>query len=144
MVTGALASTATDILDIHAGFLPMPLEIERQRHRAAVRLCTLPETHPLAQHITDAARKRRRKRHFSPLHDLMDRYGLHPRVMEKKKVVRFPVSWDPRIELVICEGINEACEAAVQDKADVQVFTDGSGFQGGVGASAVLYWDDQE
>ncbi|THU86190.1 hypothetical protein K435DRAFT_684203 [Dendrothele bispora CBS 962.96] len=30
IVTGALSSTATDILDIHAGLLPMPLEIERQ------------------------------------------------------------------------------------------------------------------
>ncbi|KAJ3777928.1 hypothetical protein FB446DRAFT_608877, partial [Lentinula raphanica] len=29
MITGAMTTTATDILDIHAALLPMPLEIER-------------------------------------------------------------------------------------------------------------------
>ncbi|THU99557.1 hypothetical protein K435DRAFT_794817 [Dendrothele bispora CBS 962.96] len=38
IITGALHTTATDILDIHAGLLPMPLEVKRQRQRDAAPL----------------------------------------------------------------------------------------------------------
>ncbi|KAJ3911593.1 hypothetical protein F5877DRAFT_55130, partial [Lentinula edodes] len=35
MIMGAMSTMASDILDIHAALLPAPLEVERQRHRAA-------------------------------------------------------------------------------------------------------------
>ncbi|KAJ3832988.1 hypothetical protein F5878DRAFT_513075, partial [Lentinula raphanica] len=144
LITGAMNTTATDILDIHAALLPMPLEIERHRHRAATRLTTLPASHPLAENVKKASRYSRRSRHFSPLHELMGTFGLKPARMETRKAVRYEANWDPKLNINIYDNEREAMRALRLDEAEVQVFTDGSGFQGGVGAAAVLYRDGEE
>lgn len=144
MISGAMKTTASDILDIHSALLPMNLEIERQRQRAAVRLTTLSDTHPLASRIHSAARNSRRRRHFSPLHDLMHAYQLKPKRIEKKKAVRFAAEWDPYLEIRIFEDEDEARKALQEDDADVKVFSDGSGYKGGVGAAAVMYEEEEE
>ncbi|GAW04685.1 115 kDa protein in type-1 retrotransposable element R1DM [Lentinula edodes] len=118
LITGAMTTTATDILNIHAALLPLPLEIERHQHRAAIRLLTLPEEHPLSDRIKDGARNQRRTYHFSPIHDLMARYGLKPNYMEKRRAVRYEASWDPKLTVNIWEGY--------------------------VGTSAILYRNGQE
>jgi hypothetical protein len=46
-ITGALRTTPTDLVDAHAGILPMDLLLLKNTHKAAVRLCTLPNSHPL-------------------------------------------------------------------------------------------------
>jgi hypothetical protein len=46
-ITGALCTTATDVLDLHANLLPVELLFHKVCHRAAVHLATLPDTHPL-------------------------------------------------------------------------------------------------
>ncbi|THV06999.1 hypothetical protein K435DRAFT_621119, partial [Dendrothele bispora CBS 962.96] len=76
IITGALSTTATDILDLHAGLLPLPLEIKRHRQRDAARLCTLPDTHPLFLQLQRAAKHPRLAKHISPLHDLLHSFGL--------------------------------------------------------------------
>lgn len=45
MITGAMRSTATDILDAHANILPFHLMVEKVICNAATRLATLPKTH---------------------------------------------------------------------------------------------------
>ena len=47
-ITGALQSTATDVLDLHANVLSIELLLHCVCHRAAVRLAMLPASHPLA------------------------------------------------------------------------------------------------
>ena len=47
VITGALRSTATDILDLHAGTWPVRLLLLRLCHRAALRLASLLDGHPL-------------------------------------------------------------------------------------------------
>lgn len=136
-----MSTTATDILDIHTALLPLDLEVERQCHRAAVRLTTLPNTHPIAPHVACAARNTRHTKHLSSLHDLMCTYELKPKVIEKKKVVRFKSSWDPQLTLKVAETKEEAVVMVKQDDAEVQCFSDGSGYKGGVGAASVLYRD---
>jgi hypothetical protein len=46
-ITGALRSTATDILDLHANLLPTELLFHKVCHSATLRLKTLPPSHPL-------------------------------------------------------------------------------------------------
>ena len=57
-ITGAMKTTATDILDAHANLLPMQLLVEKMRARAAIRMATLPKSHPLEQHIRRVATRR--------------------------------------------------------------------------------------
>ena len=53
-ITGAMHSTATDILDAHADLLPFTLLVNQICQRAALRLSTLPDTHPLYKHVKKA------------------------------------------------------------------------------------------
>jgi len=46
-ITGAMHTTATDMLDLHAGIWPMDLMLHRVCHRAALRVVSLPGSHPL-------------------------------------------------------------------------------------------------
>ena len=47
-IMGALHSTATDVLDLHANLLPVKLLLHKVCHRATIQLVTLPASHPLA------------------------------------------------------------------------------------------------
>ena len=46
-ITGALRTTATDVMEAHANIPPVKLLMHKVCHRAAIRLATLPESHPL-------------------------------------------------------------------------------------------------
>ena len=46
-IEGSMKSTLTDLLDTHASLLLVKLMLLHICHRAAVRLYTLPDTHPL-------------------------------------------------------------------------------------------------
>jgi hypothetical protein len=45
--TGAMRTTPTDLLDAHADLLPFELLVDKKCHTAALRLATLPASHPL-------------------------------------------------------------------------------------------------
>ena len=53
-ITGTLCTTPTpnDFADAHAGILPIDLALCKATHRAAIRLLTLPPSHPLHNIIT--------------------------------------------------------------------------------------------
>jgi len=46
-ITGAMRTTATNVLDLHTGLLPMRLALHRLCHWATLRIASLPEEHPL-------------------------------------------------------------------------------------------------
>jgi hypothetical protein len=81
-ITGTMKTTATDVLDAHANLLPMQLLVEKMRARAAIRMATLPKSHPLEQHIRRVA-TRRIKRHPAPIHGLLHDFGVRPTDIEK-------------------------------------------------------------
>ena len=74
-ITGALCTTPTDALDVHAGIFPIELELQKACHRAAVRLASLPEEHPLRQTVQKES-KRTPVKHLSPLHVLFCSTGI--------------------------------------------------------------------
>ena len=80
-ITGALRSTATDMLDLHANVLPVELLLHCICHRAAVCLVTLPTSHPLAPVFCMRA-KRFIKSHHSPLHELAFIFDISPDSVE--------------------------------------------------------------
>jgi hypothetical protein len=55
-ITGAIRTTAGDVLDVHANLLPVDLLLNKILFRASTRLCSLPHTHPLRDTIRTAAR----------------------------------------------------------------------------------------
>lgn len=64
--TGALSSIPTDVLDTYAGLLPIRHLPDKLRYGAAMRLATLPETHPLytATNSTSTWTRCRRSRQY--------------------------------------------------------------------------------
>jgi ribonuclease HI len=138
MITGAMKTTATDVIEVMANLLPFHLLVDKHRHRAAMRLATLPRSHPLHKPIENAA-NRLVKRHPTPLHDLMHRYGIQPKKTETIEAVRFGTRWIPGLATEMIDDIDRAIESIRDDDPDIKVFTDGSGMEGKIGAAAVLY-----
>jgi hypothetical protein len=80
-ITGCLRTMPTDLLDLHAATLPIHLEIDKHCHRAAAHIATLPPVHPLHKPAKKCA-SCSVKRHTSPLHKLMNTYGIRPSNLE--------------------------------------------------------------
>jgi hypothetical protein len=51
MITGAMKTTATDVVEVMANLILFNLLVDKYRQRAAIRLATLPPTHPLHKPI---------------------------------------------------------------------------------------------
>src|ERR1700679_318337 len=74
-ITGTLRTTPTDLIDAHAGVLPMELALLKACHRSIVRLLTLPVTHPLHQIVRQAKRSTTTK-HQNPIAQLLKEFKL--------------------------------------------------------------------
>ena len=139
-ITGALSTAAGDTLDIHANLFPTDLLFSKILFRSAVRLCSLPKSHPLHEAIQKAAR-RKVKRHRSPIHNLLSLCKTTPEKVETVSAVRRSPGYKVAFTTHICSSKDQALEIAedIERKHPIQVFCDGSGYEGGIGASAVLY-----
>ena len=72
MITGAMKSTATDVLEVMANLIPFHILVDKTHQRAALHLATLPPFHPLHKMVLNVA-SRLVKWHPTLLHDLMHR-----------------------------------------------------------------------
>ena len=54
-ITGAMKTTASSVLDVLAGLLPIHLAVDKWRHNAAITLATVPEKHPIYNLMKRAA-----------------------------------------------------------------------------------------
>jgi ribonuclease HI len=117
----------------------MYLKIGRQQHNAALRMATLPPSHPLHKSFRKAY-NRQPKRHKSPLHYLATCIEAPPDEIEELPVVR--INPAQRHVLPVSIVIPENKEASTRVEAHaaetIRVFTDGSSHNGKVGAAAVL------
>ena len=138
LITGAMRTTASSILNVFAGLLPIHLAVDKWRYNAAITLATIPEKHPLYS-LTKRAAQRYVQSHPSPLHELFHTYDVNPKLMEKIKPVRHPSTWKPGITTIIPKSKEEAIRGCRGDKSEIQIFTDGSLTEKGVGAAAVVY-----
>ena len=136
-ISRAMSTTAGDAAEIHAGLLPFRSYVSDAQHRAALRMCTLPSTHPLSKAVKNA-RGRRIKTHTTRINDLIWSFELDPERIEKVEAVGWETGWKPAMEREIASTKERAIEEEARDTAEIKVFTDGSGVEGGVGAAAVL------
>lgn len=141
LITGAMRTSPTDILEAHANLPPLDILINRICHRETTRLCTLPPSHPLAIHVRRAARHPDIRKHRAPLHNLMRAYRLLPDEIETIPPVQFPPGWRPPFKTVIPATKDEAKrdEESWIARDGIRIYSDGSDFEGGVGAAALLF-----
>lgn len=142
-VTGALRTTPTDVLDAIADVLPAQQLINKHCHRAALRLATIPATHPLYPYVRKSARNavkgRVVKRFPSPLDKLFEAFPMETDKIETIKPVRQTPKFLPKFKISIAESKDKSIEEDEADTAPVKIYTDGSGYKGMIGASAVMY-----
>ena len=139
-IVGGLRTSPNDILDVHANLLPFHLMVDKIRFQAALRLATLPSSHPLCKPVLQAAR-RFVKKHHSPLHELMYKFKLKPKLMEKIAATRQDPKWEPGVAIRIAGDKGRAKEEDSRDRSHIKVYMDGSGVEGQIGAAAILYRD---
>ena len=130
-ITGALSSTAGDILDAHANILPIDLLFHKVLFRATVRILSLPASHPLHAAVRKANRHQV-KRHRSPLHNLLFLSKLKPGDVETIYPIRRKPNYVPSFTQYILGSKDDALLAANIAHAtyDYKVYSDGSGFEG--------------
>ena len=137
-ITGTLRSAPTDLIDAHAGLWPMELALMKACHRAMTRMLTLPHSHPLHRIVAEAKGNPPDK-HLSPTDQLIKIFKLRnveseiidPTKRNRAENIRYTTSIAKSREVSIA---NEK-----SDTADYKAFSDGSGQEDGIGASAVLY-----
>jgi hypothetical protein len=137
-ITGALQTTANDVLDAHADILPMELLINKHCHHEAIHLATLPTLHPLHSHVKEAA-KRKPKKHPAQLHHILHAYKIKPDQIEKIQATQHPLTWRKPFKTQIAPDRETAIQEEEADRADVRIYSDGSGIENQIGAAAVLY-----
>jgi len=138
-----MRTTATDVLDAHAALLPFQLVIKKLLYRETIRMATLPRTHPMHKVFLRAANCYVRK-HRSPLHELGHAFDIHPDQFETIPSFRHTARWRPALKTIADESKEDTEENIANADAEFQVFTDGSGVDGGIGGAAALYRNGEE
>lgn len=137
-ITGALQSTANDVLDAHANITPMQIQLRYISCRAAIRIATLPKDHPLHPIAANPV-KNKPFPHESQIPKLLRIHGIHPnnteKIMPKRRSPTAPIVFETEIK----ESREDSIAAEKADKAEIKIYTDGSGYEGGAGAAAVMY-----
>ena len=137
-ITGTLRSAPTDLIDAHAGLLPMELALMKACHRGLVRVLTLPSTHPLHQIIRKAKRHPPEK-HLSPLDQLIRIFKMKTIKIETIELAAHTLTGNILFTTNIAKSREDSISSELNDKADYRAYSDGSGQEDDIGASAILY-----
>lgn len=119
-ITGGMRTSPTDLLNAHADLLPMDLLINKWCHREALRLASLPQSHPIHRAVLNAS-KRLPKQIPSPMHNILNAYHIHPQNMEKIQAVRHSPRHRFRYTITIAESKEAVIEAETKDRSEVKI-----------------------
>ena len=81
-ITGAMRSSPSDSLEVHANLLPGPLLVQHILHNSLLHISTLLNHHPLNAIMTHIAKCGPVKRHETALHHLLQNLTVNPLMME--------------------------------------------------------------
>ena len=140
VIMGGLRTTAGNVLDAHVYILPIDFLLNKILYRADLHLCSLPKTHPLHVQIRSCS-THRAKRHLSPIHNLLRFANLDPKQIETISPIRRSLGYKKPFSLIIPPSKDAALPLAqlTDTTVLVHIYSDRSGFEGGIGASAILY-----
>jgi len=139
VITGSLATTAGDALEAHSNLLPIDLLFNKILYRNATHIASLPNTHPL-QSLARKAAKCFVKKHCSPLHYLFFTTKVNLSSIKTINITQCRPSYSPPFSTTTLSDKQEALAAAINHhQTQVSVYSDSSGYENGVGASAVMY-----
>ena len=133
-INGALRTTPTDLLDPHAGLLPMELLLKKICHRSAARICSLSPTNPVSK-LAKKYASNPATRHVTSIQNHCDLFKLQPTKIEK--ILSIPKSNTPKYQVSPIQTKDESTEYEKNDNSPIKVYTDGSKTNGMVGAAAV-------
>ena len=142
-ILGAMRSSPTDTLDLHAFLLPTPLLIQKLLFRSISRMATLPETHLLHDKIK-WVEKHDVRHHRSALHHLIHSFSLKPSTIEIIRTHPTKPSTLPPMSTSIASTKEESITQLARLNCKTQAYSDGSSTDGQVGAAAVLYIDGHQ
>jgi len=144
IITGSLNTAAGDILEAHANILPIDLLFNKVLHCAALRIAALPPSHPLHPLAQKAARHQVKK-HCSPLHNLFYATGVSPSSVETITAIQRRPNYTPSFTTTILDNKPDTIATAYQHhNTQISIYCDGSGFENGIGAAAVMYINKTE
>jgi ribonuclease HI len=138
-INGALRTSPTDLLDAHAGLLPVDLLLKKICFRSLVRMSSLPYSNPVSRLVGDCHWKPARV-HRSNIQQLMECFHFDPTNFVEIPAVSRPPGFQLPMDVLIADSKEEAVEQESRDDANIRIYTDGSCQDGSVGASAVLYY----
>ncbi|KNZ73300.1 hypothetical protein J132_07841 [Termitomyces sp. J132] len=137
---GVLSTMASDVLDVYVGLLLMKLLFKKVLFRAVVRLSFLPTTHPVSSIVCQAA-SCFVSQHKSPLHNLFHFTEVDLKRIETVDPVCHRPNYSPAFATDIGPDKDNALTIADETfcSTHMSVYCNGSGFEGGIVAVAVLY-----
>lgn len=140
LISGSFRVVAAEALNIELFLTPIPLLLKQRAEKAEIRIATGPRI-GRPRTVVGASPRRRKayaeRTFMEAFAATMGRRGHHswePRV----SFIRAP--WQPRPNTVVetREQALQSHQGMVRQRAILRVYTDGSGFQGHVGAAAVI------
>ncbi|PPQ82122.1 hypothetical protein CVT24_012427 [Panaeolus cyanescens] len=143
-ITGAPRTTPTEVLDAHAGVLPLDLRLLQICHRNLTRLVSLPQSHPLNEIIAREVEKPP-KRHPTQIYRLTKIFDIDPRLVEKVEIApRRPRGLSKTVKVTKRKSGEKAKQEEKRDAAEVRVYTDGGGKEKWVAAAVAYHRGEKE
>ena len=136
---GTLRTTPTDLLDAHAGLLPMDPLLKKICFRTLTHLCSLPPSNPVASQVSKY-HARLAKRHITNIQHLLKLLQIDPLSLEDILVTTKPPSYRFPMDIMIADSKEDSLEDKSKDEANIRIYTDGSCQNGMVGVAAILYY----
>ena len=137
LITGAFRSTATDVLELHAHIPPIQLRLEDTCYWELLCFSSLPQSHPLHGLVKHSSRSQPRC-HPSPIHNLFRHFPLDPKKVEEINPVLQHLTWRPEFTTHIAADKATAAQSIRARIDDIQIYSDGSGYEGNIGAATVV------
>lgn len=143
-IIGAMQTTAGDAAIVHAGLNPIALQLKQSGQIAYARFTTCPDSHPIHSAIKRTSRTQV-LHHRSALHCLAASSSFDPSNIETINPTRAHPSFNCPHEFRIAATKKESIKWDTENfTMGIMIYTDGSCFENGIGATAVLYIDGIE